>query len=206
MKPQLTSLLAIAALAAAGCTQNSSQSDNTAGPSTTSIDGSAYVLSNEPAGAAPVIAVREQSKDGDEVVLVGRIGGSANPWIEGRAAFSIVDPSLKACSDIPGDECPKPWDYCCEATRLPSSTALIKFVDDKGRPLQADARKLLSLKELQTVVVSGKAQRDAAGNLTVLATGLYVRPAAARQESRDATPDPEPTDTNDASPPAEGST
>jgi len=31
------------------------------------------------------------------------------------------------------------------------------------------------VKELQTVVVQGIAKRDEAGNLTVQATGLYVR-------------------------------
>ncbi len=175
MRFHLTLMLG-AALAASGCTQNGAQLDDTAGQSSTpSIDGSAYVLSTEPDGAEPVRAVREQSQDGDDVVLVGRIGGRANPWIEGRAAFSIVDPSLKACSDILGDACPKPWDYCCEMDRLPSSTALIKFVDDEGGLLRADARKLLNLSALQTVVVSGKAKRDESGNLTVLAAGIFVR-------------------------------
>jgi hypothetical protein len=39
-------------------------------------------------------------------------------WIEGRAAFSLVDQSLKACSDVEGDDCPVPWDYCCETEKL----------------------------------------------------------------------------------------
>ena len=39
----------------------------------------------------------------------------------------------------------------------------------------ADARELLNVKELTTVVVTGKAQRDDAGNLTILATGVYVK-------------------------------
>jgi hypothetical protein len=34
----------------------------------------------------------------------------------------------------------------------------------------------LGAKELSTVVVKGKAKRDDAGNLTVLASGVYVRP------------------------------
>ena len=41
--------------------------------------------------------------------------------------------------------------------------------------VKEDARKLLDVKELSTVVVQGKAQRDDAGNLTVLATGVYVK-------------------------------
>ncbi len=52
---------------------------------------------------------------------------------------------------------------------------MIKVVDDAGSLLKADARELFKLKELQTVVIRGKAQRDEAGNLTVLADGVFVR-------------------------------
>jgi len=41
--------------------------------------------------------------------------------------------------------------------------------------VKADARKLLNVRELSTVVVAGKAQRDDAGNLTVLASGVFVK-------------------------------
>jgi len=75
-------------------------------------EGSKYLLASKPAGGAGVIKVREVAKDQDEVVIVGRIGGSENPWVEGRAAFSIVDPSLKSCTECGSGDCPKPWDYC----------------------------------------------------------------------------------------------
>jgi len=142
-------------------------------PST--VDGSAYLLEAEPDGGQNVIAARETSKDRGDVVVIGRIGGSETPFVDGLAAFEIVDPSLKACSDIPGDECPKPWDYCCELDKLSMSKVLVKVVDQEGKVLMSDARKLWNLKELQTVVVTGKAQRDEAGNLTVLASGVFVR-------------------------------
>lgn len=139
------------------------------------IDVTAYILDAEPAGAKDVITVREEAESDDEVVIVGRIGGSKDPWVEGRAAFSIVDTSLLACSDRAGDDCPAPWDYCCETDKLPDSIALVKFVDSDGRLLAASARELFTLRELQTVVVHGRAQRDDSGNLTVLADGLFVR-------------------------------
>lgn len=141
------------------------------------VDGSKFRLESEPDGATDVIKVREAAADGDDIVIVGRIGGSVNPWIEGRAAFSIVDESLRACSDIPGDDCPRPWDYCCETDKLPSATALVKVVDDNGDLVLADAKELLDVVELSTVVVRGKAKRDEAGNLTVLANGIFVRPS-----------------------------
>ena len=156
-----------------GCSQDAETTSPT--DSTPSVDGSRFLLSDEPDGAGEVIRVRETAKDGDDVVLVGRIGGSEDPWISGRAAFSIVDNSLRACSDIPEDKCPIPWDYCCETHKLPTSTALIKVVDADGKLVKSDAKSLLGVEELSTVVVQGKARRDEAGNLTVLATGVYVK-------------------------------
>ncbi len=173
MKRLVSHLMAITlfATAFAGCTQDQTAPEVSSATSA----GSKFLLSAEPQGAEDVIKVRENAGDEEDVVIVGRIGGSENPWIEGRAAFSIVDPSLKACSDIPGDGCPKPWDYCCETDKLPTATALVKFVDEQGNLIEGDARELLNVKELQTVVIRGKAIRDDAGNLTILANGLFVR-------------------------------
>ena len=161
-----------------GCSQEpatQTAGEQSSSASTVSVDGSKFLLTAEPEEAKDVIQVREDASDGEEVVIVGRIGGSENPWIDGRAAFSIVDGSLKACSDIPGDNCPKPWDYCCETSKLPNATALVKVVDENGEIVKADAKALLNVKELSTVVVQGKAQRDDAGNLTVLASGVFVK-------------------------------
>lgn len=135
-----------------------------------------YILTKEPKGAATVLATREKAKDKDDVVVVGRIGGRKSPWVKGAAAFSIVDTSLKACSERPGDTCPTPWDYCCEAN-LPKATVFVTVVDEKtGKTLKEDAREALKLHELDTVVVEGKAMRDKKGNLTIAASKLYVRP------------------------------
>ena len=158
-----------------GCSQ---EHPTTTAPPTSNpapaVDGSKYLLSSEPDDGMNVIKAREVTKNDDQVVIVGRIGGES-PWIEGRAAFFIVDRSLKACSDIPGNKCDTPWDYCCETHKLPTSTALVKVVDENGDRVKADARELLKVKALSTVVVKGKAQRDDAGNLTVLASSVYVK-------------------------------
>ena len=76
-------LLLLGSITVAGC-----QSE---GEST--IDGTPFLLTSEPEGAQEVIAARESAADGDDVLVVGRIGGGANPWIEDRAAFKIVDNS-----------------------------------------------------------------------------------------------------------------
>lgn len=140
-----------------------------------SADGAKYLLTAAPEQATEVAAARESVKDGDEVTLVGRIGGRMDPWVDGMAAFTIVDTKLKACSVIPGDSCPTPWDYCCESNTGESS-ALVQVVDESGDPVAVDAKELLNVTELNTVYVSGKAKRDEAGNLTVLASKVYVKP------------------------------
>ena len=174
MKTRITSivLIAFASLVIAGCAEKATEEVST-------YDGSKFMLSAEPEGGQNVIAVRETSKDGDDVVMVGRIGGSLNPWVDDRGAFSIVDPSLLACSDEKEEgepcSCKTPWDYCCETDKLPDAMALVKFVESDGSVVNHDARKVFNLVELQTVVVKGKAKRDDAGNLTILADGMFVR-------------------------------
>ena len=65
------------------------------------------------------------------------------------------------------------WDYCCEAD-LPKATVLVMVVDEDGKIVKQDARELLGVKELDTVFIQGKAKRDKAGNVTILASKLFV--------------------------------
>jgi hypothetical protein len=142
----------------------------------TTREGAPYLLATEPADAKGVIQLREQSKDGDAIVVVGRVGGSKEPYVKGRAAFTIVDPSYQSC-DERGESCETPWDYC-HATKdeMTRATALVKVVDAQGKTLAHDVQDLLGIKPLQTVVVQGRAKRDDNGNLTVLADRIYIRP------------------------------
>jgi hypothetical protein len=135
---------------------------------------SEMVLKKEPKGAVDILALKKDVKDQQDVVVVGRIGGRVNPWVKGTAVFPIVDRSLKPCDEIPGDMCKTPWDYCCE-TNVPKATLLVMFVDETGKVIKHDPREMFNVKELSTVVVQGKAKRDKAGNVTVLASKIHVR-------------------------------
>ena len=135
---------------------------------------SALLLKEEPMGAVDVLALRKDVEDQQDVVVVGRIGGRVNPWVNGTAVFPIVDRSLTPCNEIEGDTCKTPWDYCCESN-LPKATVLVMLVDDKGKVLKQDPRESLPVKELQTVVIQGKAKRDPAGNVTILASRIHIR-------------------------------
>ncbi len=134
---------------------------------------SSYVAAAEPAGAVPVGEARQSVKDDQTVALVGIIGGSSEPFVDGLAAFTIVDPKVEYCA--PEEGCPTPWDYCCTQDQVKENIATVKVVDDSGNPVADDARQLLGVKELSTVVVQGKAKRDDQGNLTVAATKVFVR-------------------------------
>jgi hypothetical protein len=136
---------------------------------------SAYRLNEEPAGAKDIKEAKESVKNDEEVTLVGRIGGDVKPFVRGVSAFTIVDRSLKPCNEHDDDACETPWDYCCDTDLLQAARATVKIVDSDGKTIAKDAKDLLGVKELETVVVRGKAVRDEAGNLTVLATGVYVR-------------------------------
>ena len=142
-------------------------------------DPSPYLLTSEPEGAAEVIAARETAKDEDEVVVVGRIGGDLDPWVKGVAAFTIVDSSIRACSDEDEEgetcSCKTPWDYCCELDKLPNSMVLVKIVDNNGKVIPHDAKESFGVKELDTVTVKGKIKRDENGGMSILASGMYVR-------------------------------
>ncbi|MFO0842759.1 MAG: hypothetical protein U0797_10240 [Gemmataceae bacterium] len=136
-----------------------------------SIEGSKLMEPTEPAGAKGVIEVRKEAKDGEEVTVVGRVGGAAKPFTDGRASFLIADTSLK-----PTDGCETPWDYCEYPKQEVAAARLsVKFVNDEGKTLQAGARETFGLKELSTVVVKGKVQRDDKGNVVVVGKSLFVR-------------------------------
>ena len=183
MNKTLTLSLALAAsLLTAGCGREGtpaadhSSAASAAAPSA-GTDRARFLLAAEPAGARGVRDARKDAKDGDDVVIVGRIGGERKPWVDGRATFRVVDSAFKPCNERDDDGCKTPWDYCCDDTdELRQGMATVKVVDGEGKTVAVDARELLGVKELQTVVVKGKAKRDAEGNLTVLASGVYARP------------------------------
>ncbi|MCC7336291.1 MAG: hypothetical protein IT422_14475 [Pirellulaceae bacterium] len=153
-----------------GCESSEVASESQVG---TETPGSQFVLDTEPDGALAVGEARQAIEDGQDVTLVGLIGGSSEPFVDGLAAFTIVDAKVPYCAADEG--CPTPWDYCCESEAVKDNIATIKIVDESGSPVAADARELLHVKELSTVVVKGKAKRDDLGNLTVASSEVFVR-------------------------------
>ena len=49
-----------------------------------------FLLTQEPNGVEGVLDVQEEYTEPRDVVLVGQIGGVANPWSPGKAAFILA--------------------------------------------------------------------------------------------------------------------
>ncbi len=166
-----TAIISTAALVlATGC-----GSANSVNSQTANVDASLYQLDAEPDGAVGVIAARESVKDGAPLVLVGRVGGSAHPWIDGRAAFMLLDASMSVVAEGEGSgEDELCLGDCCATERL-DCTALVKVVDAQGKIVPVDSRELLGLNKSDLVVIQGNAKRDESGNFVMLAKGVFIR-------------------------------
>jgi hypothetical protein len=157
-----------------GCGE-ASDSSSYSSTSTANVDASLYTLAEEPDGAVGVIEARESAQDGKPLVLVGRIGGSDKPWIDGRAAFILLDASMTVVAEGEDFEEGEICTGDCCAAELLHCTTLVKVVDAEGKLLAVDSRELLGLKESDMVVVQGTAKKDDSGNFVMLARGVYVR-------------------------------
>jgi hypothetical protein len=128
------------------------------------------VTTERPSDTIPVAVARKNAQDQETIAMVGRIGGSANPFVDGLAAFTLIDPGLPDCAG--DEECSD--GSCCTPEELKANSATVKFLNSSGKPIPVDARKLLNVDAKAMVAVHGKVQRDDVGNLTLLADKLYL--------------------------------
>lgn len=167
----------VVAAALAGCDSGQGEQSAKATDSASETNGlpAALMLAAMPSNVRGVAETKDAVQAGDEVAIRGRIGGSSEPFVDGRAAFTIVDNGLKACSDVPGDMCPQPWDYCCETRdSLARNTATISIVREDGKPVAMSMNGVQGLKELTDVVVVGKVAQAEGNVLLVHASGIYI--------------------------------
>lgn len=163
-KHLLLIVLTIAALGAIpGCKRSESGAESARTPETknSAIPAGLFAtLSTD--GAASVLEAKSAAKEGETVLVRGRIGGSRSPFVDGRAMFTIVDASVLACSDTPGDSCRTPWDYCCEQPEdIAKHAATVQVRGTDGAVLRASLKGEGGLRELSPVIVRGTvAQTD----------------------------------------------
>jgi hypothetical protein len=123
-----------------------------------------------------------------QVVVVGQVGGMPNvwpdthpqfPWYPGQASFFLVDSKIAkqfaqhAKQHGGEDNCV----FCKQlAAKNVNAIAVVNLVDENGKTLPIDLRKLVELKENQTVTIRGKAKLLAGSLLQIDANGIYVAP------------------------------
>ena len=134
-------------------------------------------LTAAPADAKDIKDAKPTLKAGDKVTLTGRIGGSEEPFVDGRAVFTIVDSHIKDCDQM-GEKghCKTPWDYCCEPSDdLAKASATVQVVGADGKPLKSSLKDVHGLKPLATVVVVGTVASVEGGSLVVNASGMHLK-------------------------------
>ena len=138
------------------------------------------VLAATPAGDAQEIhLVRATAKPGDEITIVGKIMGNVKPFIDGRAAFTVADPTIiTPCNENPDDECDTPWDACCDSKEQKLvGLASVQILDSDGRVLKEGLEGVGGLAKLSNVTVTGKvADGSSPDSLIVNATAIRVNP------------------------------
>lgn len=174
-----TALLALAAaLALPACDKKPAPSDSApkAAPAA-ALPGDLFITA-APAGPLGVKAAKQAAGPGQKVVMRGRVGGSVEPFVDGRAMFTLMDFALPACSDNPDDACETPWDYCCEKRAdITANAATIQVTDASGAPLKVGLKGVSGLAPLSEVVVVGTvAQKDDSGVFVVRAEKMFVGP------------------------------
>jgi hypothetical protein len=135
---------------------------------------SRLLLDAEPPDAQGVLDLRESLADEERrVVVVGRIGGGQPVFDPDHALFLIVDPSVPQGHHHP-DGCDENCPFCAKGAEE-QTVAYVHCVDASGQSVPTRADRLLGLAVGQTVVISGWARCDAAGNLVIRANGVYIR-------------------------------
>ncbi len=133
-----------------------------------------WLMNDRPSEWLEVGAAKQTVEAGQTVTLRGRIGGRDNPIASDSAAFIIVDVSIPSCADIEGDNCPKPWDYCCEPREsLAANTATVIVLEEDGTHTGVNLIDA-GFSPLDEVIVTGTV--DARPNqsvLTVRATAVH---------------------------------
>lgn len=180
MKTSWRSLCLAAAIAvgwASGCDKASSEAggDGAKAAAGSPLLPTTLFLNSAPGGAKDVIAAKKGAKEGARIVVHGRIGGSKEPFTDGRAIFTIMDLGLAPCGPGKMDSCPTPWDYCCDPRdEITKNIATVQVVGAEGAPIRADLKGVKGIQPLAEVFVSGKVAKADNGGLVISADGIFT--------------------------------
>jgi hypothetical protein len=177
MKTKTTCLLLATAILLVSCDKKSAPPAAGIPASGPSPELTAVLAAPTKGEAASIVAARASAKPGDEITINGRIMGAAKPFVDGRAAFIIGDPSvLTPCNAVPGDECATPWDACCDSPEdKKRATATIQIVGADGRVLKESVEGVKGINHLSNVTATGKvADASSADSLILNASAIRI--------------------------------
>ena len=96
--------------------------------------------------AISVLEARKRNEADQLLVIQGFIGGMVEPFTQSRALFVLGDESIKTCDKTPGDNCPTPWDACCEdRKKLLDGSITVRLLDDQGQILQGTLKNVMGI-------------------------------------------------------------
>lgn len=136
-----------------------------------------YFTASAPADPKPISTLRTTAKPGDEVTVSGLVMGREKPFVEGRAAFILGDPSkMTPCNKMPDDHCKTPWDACCDTPEAKrEGTATIQILGADQRVLKQNIKGEHGLKELSAVTLTGTVDKASTPEALIInATALHV--------------------------------
>lgn len=141
--------------------------------STGAASNQAWLLASEPSAALSVVDAKLTAKEGDTIVVRGRIGGRKDPMSAASPVLTIMDTSVPHCAENPEDKCATPWDYCCvPKEQITAHSATVQIVGPEGS--SAVDPRAAGLKELDEIVIEGiVGPRPSDQVLTINATGVY---------------------------------
>lgn len=116
-----------------------------------------------------VCEFRELQHTDGEFIVEGFIGGRKNPFVENRAIFILGDESLETCDEKDDDNCPTPWDVCCEdRNKIKSSTISVQVLDANGSIIKGTLDGVSGIKSGKSVKVKGTLDRTSTHDFIIL--------------------------------------
>ncbi len=115
-----------------------------------------FFTADELGPSISVIQAKSHNEAGATLSIKGFIGGRVEPFTSNRASFLLGDDSIKTCDKIPSDNCPTPWDACCEdRKKLLRGSICIQLLDNNGSLIHGNLNGVRDLKPGREIKVKG---------------------------------------------------
>jgi hypothetical protein len=152
-------------IAFSGCSENS-QTEPT---SKKALLPDNFIANDDIGSSLGVKNARDANHKNQILVVEGFIGGMKNPFTANRAMFVLGDDSLETCDEKPGDNCPTPWDVCCEdRQKIVASTISVQIIDHNGTIIDGTLEGVNGIKAGKRVKVKGRVSNKSTAQSFIL--------------------------------------